>query len=172
MKIGTLTDIKNQEVKLLFSDSGKAKRITPAGIDSLPPKDTKALVATLENNNQDKVYIGILEKPTVKEGETKIFNDFDAEIYLKDNGEIVFNKGADYLVSMGEMQDKINELVDSVNNVISVINANEQKLLASLETGANASGIVEYTVPYLPENIVDVLKPTLQGIEKLRVKKN
>ncbi len=87
-KTGKVTSARN--AKVIVQGDGEYRDLqlaAPWGIEGIPPEGAKVLVLTGSG-----VCLGaVLEESRVQPGELKLFSSGGAEIYLKNNGDVVIN---------------------------------------------------------------------------------
>lgn len=72
------------------------------GIDSIPKIGSKVYLLPLGSQN-DKIGIGVRRPDTqviAKPGETRLYSDFDSQVYLKDDGTIIIQTDGGAIITL------------------------------------------------------------------------
>ena len=129
--ISNVIESGRQLVKhLRFGDADVLEdpQATPAGIDSAPIKDMKAVYATTSSIDQSVVVGYIPVDSKAEPGEIRIFSmDDDGNeqtfIWVKKDGSIEIGGDADFAVGFDQTKKSIDELKDDINNLKNIFSA-------------------------------------------------
>jgi len=97
MKVANITgkDGEDYTVNPHTKNDMTAENINPFGLDSKPVKNSKCIIADLNNSRSKTAILGVYGIDKSKEGETRLYNNFGCEIYLKDNKDIQITNGVE-----------------------------------------------------------------------------
>ena len=108
---GEVKEVSEDTIKVSVNNTTRNERevsdYNNYGVDSLPQKGAKGLLLSLREKAH-KILVGIKRKTIdrkAKPGETRLYNAFGAEVYLKDNGDIVATTSGGAILTIKEDGD-------------------------------------------------------------------